>query len=323
LLKHRFALIYAILILAAAASSAAADKAKLTSYTEMMDRLTALDAADNTMGYKRLGVFSIGNSVQGRQIPMIVVSDPNAPAGSTAKLFVICRQHGNEPATTEAMLSLTEQLVKGDEKAAEILPRVSFYIVPMMNPDGAERFQRKNAKGADLNRDWLNLSQPETKVVRAAIDSIAPDVVIDQHELSPGNRNSDFVESAGPRSGASPEVAVECQAIQTLVTGMLRTHDIVVKSYKIQDHNPARLAHRYLPIHGNTKTILFETRQAGARQYQLQYRMNLHIVGTMTVAKYLAGQQDELIQRIAQYDAQRKWTLLASRSKKPAARRKK
>ena len=48
--------------------------------------------------------------------------------------------------------------------------------------------------------------------------------------------------------------------------------------------------------------------------------MNFHIVGTMTIAKYLAGQSDDLNQRIAEYD-QRKWVELASRGKKPLKKR--
>ena len=96
--------------------------------------------------------------------------------------------------------------------------------------------------------------------------------------------------------------------------------DMTVKRSQIEDQHPARLAHRYFPIYGSTATILFETRQAGARQYQLSYRMNLHITGTMTVAKYLAGQGDELRDRIARHDAQR-WMELASRGKKAPAKR--
>jgi hypothetical protein len=49
--------------------------------------------------------------------------------------------------------------------------------------------------------------------------------------------------------------------------------------------------------------------------------MNLHIIGTMTIAKYLAGQGDQLYQRIAEYD-QRKWVELASRGKKKPVQKK-
>lgn len=310
------------LILLAMSTIAMAQKAELTSHSAMMKWLATLEAIDAASGYGRMQVRTIGQSVKGKDISLVTVSDPTVPPETTKKLFVICRQHGNEPASTEAMLSMLENLVlDNDKNAGEILSKVSFYIVPMMNPDGADLYQRRNANGADLNRDWLNLWQPETLCMRKAIDSISPDVIIDEHELSPGNNRSDFLETAGPESGASPEVAAESEKMLNLVIGMLRTHDMTVRSYQIEDQHPARLAHRYFPIHGSTKTLLLESRQAGARQYQLKYRMNLHIIGTMTIAKYLAGQGDELYQRIAEYD-QRKWVELASRGKKKLVQKK-
>jgi len=321
--KHRLARATAFLALAIIASAACADKARLTTHKEMMSRLASLEVVDAVWGYGRLKVASIGRSVNGKDIPLVTVSDPNVPVESTKRLFVICRQHGDEPASTEAMLNLIEDLVLlADEGTADLLSKVSFLVVPMMNPDGADRCVRRNANGADLNRDWLGLQQPETRYVCAAIDAAAPDVIIDAHELSPGNRRSDFVATAGPAYGVSPEVALESGRMQRLVIGMLRTHDMEVRSYQVEDQHPARLAHRYFPVYGNTTTFLFETRQAGLRQYQLQYRMKLHIVGTMTVAKYLAGHEEELARRIAAYDAHRRWVQLASRSKKSAAKRK-
>lgn len=310
------------LILLAMSTIAMAQKAELTSHSAMMKWLATLEAIDATSGYGRMQVRTIGRSVKGKDISLVTVSDPTVPPETTKKLFIICRQHGNEPASTEAMLSMLENLVlDNDKNAGEILSKVSFYIVPMMNPDGADLYQRRNANGADLNRDWLNLWQPETLCVRKTIDSISPEVIIDEHELSPGNNRSDFLETAGPESGASPEVAAESEKMLNLVIGMLRTHDMTVRSYQIEDQHPARLAHRYFPIHGNTNTLLLESRQAGARQYQLKYRTNLHIIGTMTIAKYLAGQGDQLYQRIAEYD-QRKWVELASRGKKKPVQKK-
>ena len=311
-----------IILLMAVSSIAMAQKADLTSHKEMMQWLASLEAIDATSGYGRLKVQTIGQSVKGKDIPLVLISDPDVPADMTKKLFVICRQHGNEPASTEAMLSMIEGLVlDNDKNAGELLSKVSIYVVPMVNPDAADLNQRRNANGADLNRDWLNLSQPETLSVRKAIDSILPDVIIDEHELSPGNTKSDFIQTAGPACGASPELVAESEAMMKLVIGMLRTHDMEVKSYQIDDTHPARLAHRYFPIHSETKTLLFETRQAGARQYQLRYRTSLHIIGAMTIAKYLAGQSDDLYKRIAEYD-QRKWVEMASRGKKPVQKKK-
>ncbi len=305
--QYRSTFVIAILVLAVSIPAGA-----LTSHKAMVSQLTSLVGMDAT-GAQRMKVTSIGQSAKGRDIPMVTIADPSVPTEQTKKLFIICRQHGNEPASTEAMLNLINQLVtKTDDVTKDVVSKVTFHIVPMMNPDGADAFQRRNANGADLNRDWLNLWQPETRAVRAAIDQVVPDVILDEHELSPTNRSSDFVESAGPSSGAPPEVVEECAKMQGLVVGMLRTHDMNVVSYEIADQHPARLAHRYFPIHAGTKTILLESRQSGGRRYRLTYREELHIIGTMTVAKYLAGMQDELNRRIAEHDAQR-MVMLASR----------
>jgi len=314
----QYRIIFAV-VLALACVSARAEKAKLTTHKAMMTQLASLDLIDDTSGSGRLQLTSIGQSVKGKDIPMVIVSDPSAPPETAKRLFIICRQHGNEPASTEAMLGLIQDLVLSTEDGTkDVLSKVAFYVVPMMNPDGADALRRRNANGADLNRDWLNLWQPETRCVRTAIDSVIPDVIIDEHEIA-SRYKGDFVESAGPNSGATPEVAAECEQMQKLVVGMLRTHDMGVTSYAIADQHPARLAHRYFPIHAGTKTILFESKLSGARQYQLQYRKELHVVGTMTVAKYLAGQQDHLTKRIVEYES-RRWLMLASRGKKPPAK---
>ncbi|MGB9587188.1 MAG: M14 family zinc carboxypeptidase, partial [Armatimonadota bacterium] len=223
-------------------------------------------------------------------------------------------QHGDEPAPTEAMLKLIQDLAfSSSDETADLLSKVSFFIIPMMNPDGAERNTRRNSRGIDLNRDWLGLSQPETRCVRRAIDAVEPHIILDAHELSPGNNRGDFVETVGLASGAGDEVVSVCLRLQELIMDMLRIHDIHASSYRIEDRNPARLAHRYFPIHRNTASILLETRQSGIRQYQLDYRKSLHITSVMTVAKFLAGQEDRLRERIAQYDSSRRLVQLASR----------
>jgi hypothetical protein len=318
-MKHslvRIVLAVSVLALLSTAVSAAA----LTSHKKMMERLSLLSQRDAEAGRGRVKVVSIGSSAKGRAIPLVTIADPAVPEAGKKRLFIICRQHGDEPATTEAMLGLMERLAtSGDQDVMGVLSRVSFYFIPMVNPDGADAFRRRNANGADLNRDWLKLSQPETMCVWAAVDAVAPDVLIDMHELSPGNRTGDFIESAGALCGASGDVVQETTTLQNLVVGMLRTHDMTVRSVRINDHAPARLAHRYFPIREGRKTLLFETRQAGARKYQLSYRMELHVIGALTVAKYLAGQQDELEARIADYYA-RKYQV-ASRGRKPVQKK--
>lgn len=288
----------------------------LTSHNDMMTRLAALELADRSVGQGRMTLLSIGRSVQGREIPMVVLVNQGVPLEKTARMFVMCRQHGDEPATTEAMLKLITDLVtSSSEEDADLLDRVSLFIVPMVNPDGAERKQRRNANGMDLNRDWIALAQPETRAVRSAIDRIAPEVIVDAHELSPTNRGSDYLQCAGPSSGASSEVVEESVRIQSLMVGMLQIHGIDVTSYHIDNWRGRELAHRHFPHYTDTKTFLLETRQSGARSKYIEYRMHLHIIGTMTIAKYLAGREGQLAQRIADWRLENQ-RMLASRGKR-------
>jgi hypothetical protein len=51
----------------------------------------------------------------------------------------------------------------------------------MLNPDGAERFQRRNAQGIDINRDALNLQTPEGHILKSVRDRFNPRVGFNLH----------------------------------------------------------------------------------------------------------------------------------------------
>ena len=54
----------------------------------------------------------------------------------------------------------------------------------MLNPDGAERFQRRNAQGIDINRDALRLQTPEGQALKALRDRFKPSVGFNLHNQS-------------------------------------------------------------------------------------------------------------------------------------------
>jgi len=53
--------------------------------------------------------------------------------------------------------------------------------VPMLNPDGAERFQRRNAQGLDINRDALLLQTPEGLALKRLRDRLNPPLGFNLH----------------------------------------------------------------------------------------------------------------------------------------------
>jgi len=285
-----------------------------TSYSNIVQMLAEMNMLKRLSVNSYISTVSIGKSAKGAHIPMVIIRDPEVPVQSTAKLFIICRQHGNEPASTEAMLSLIKsyftQLRKQD---IDMLKKVTILIVPMMNPDGSAKNKRRNANNADLNRDWLTQKQPETRAVAQAIKKWQPDIIIDAHELDDNDYRGDFIESLGYSSGTDPNLVAKSTDIQKLITQKLRTHGLVVASKSANNRISPRLAHRYYPLRHGTITLLVETRRTGVRASSYNERSTIHLVAAMTAARYLAGEAKEVRQEIAQWWEKRSNVNLATR----------
>jgi hypothetical protein len=93
------------------------------------------------------------------------------------------QMHGDEPTATASVLDLLNLLAH----APECLPnafwkRYSVHIVPMLNPDGAQRNTRKNAQGLDINRDGLALQTPEGQILARLVDRLTPTVCFNLHD---------------------------------------------------------------------------------------------------------------------------------------------
>lgn len=85
-------------------------------------------------------------------------------------MLIWSQMHGNESTTTKALFDVFEQL-----KTADFTKNLSIYVIPILNPDGAEVFTRVNYNQIDLNRDAYELTQPESKCLRKAYDLVQPD----------------------------------------------------------------------------------------------------------------------------------------------------
>jgi len=75
-----------------------------------------------------------------------------------------------------------------DPLVQAILEGVTVHTLPMLNPDGAQRFQRRNAQGIDINRDARTLATPEARTLKAVRDRLSPDFGFNLHDQGIGTR---------------------------------------------------------------------------------------------------------------------------------------
>ena len=125
-----------------------------------------------------LEVREIGKSTEGREIFLI-----KAGKGKI-KVFLWSQMHGNEPTATGALFDILNFLsadVLNNEKNS-ILNELSLYFVPMVNPDGAQVFKRRNVLDIDLNRDAARLEAEETRILKNIRDEIKPDYGFNLHD---------------------------------------------------------------------------------------------------------------------------------------------
>ncbi|APD08156.1 metallocarboxypeptidase D [Flavobacteriaceae bacterium UJ101] len=119
----------------------------------------------------------IGQSVEGRNIHMFEFGK------GEKKVMLWTQMHGNEATGTNAIFDLINLLEDQENPyAKKILERLTLQIIPMVNPDGTELIQRRNAMHIDINRDFIKKQAPETQVLQKAIDNFNPLVCFNLHD---------------------------------------------------------------------------------------------------------------------------------------------
>lgn len=163
------------------------------------------------------------------------LADPRVTSASQAKnliaelpafVWLQYSVHGNEISSTDAAMMTAYHLLAApnDEINKNILDNTVVFIDPLQNPDGRSRFianyyatvglehsadrqsaehnepwprGRTNHYLFDMNRDWLAITQPETKGKIAAINKYKPQVIVDVHEMG-GDQSYYFAPAAQP-----------------------------------------------------------------------------------------------------------------------------
>jgi hypothetical protein len=140
-------------------------------YNEMIADINSVVAAHPTIVARISG--GIGNSYEGREMPLIKISDNVGTDENETEVLFNAHQHAREHLTVEMALYIIHLLADNygsDSRITNLVNSREFWIVPDMNPDGGEydiatgsyRSWRKNRQpnsgtsnvGTDLNRNW-------------------------------------------------------------------------------------------------------------------------------------------------------------------------
>lgn len=111
----------------------------------------------------------LGRSLEGRPIRAFRIGNPEGKR----RVLVFGCVHGNECAG----MRVTQQLVSLARPVA-----LDLWVVQNLNPDGLAKETRGNARGVDLNRDFLAATQRETRIARSLIQRLKPDATIWYHQ---------------------------------------------------------------------------------------------------------------------------------------------
>lgn len=144
-------------------------------------------------------VKKVGESIKGKNISLISIG-----TGDTS-VFLWSQMHGDEPTATQAIFDIFNFLNSTDFKAekAQLLSKLTLHFLPMLNPDGAEVFTRRNALGIDINRDALMLQSPEGQILKRIRDSLDADFGFNLHDQST-NYNAERTDKPATLSYLAP-----------------------------------------------------------------------------------------------------------------------
>ncbi|TYR36631.1 peptidase M14 [Sphingobacterium phlebotomi] len=170
-----------------------------------------------------LQVREIGESVEGRAIYKLQYGN------GEKKVMLWSQMHGDEPTATMALFDIFNFLEGEDDGFDSIRfclkDNLVIHFIPMLNPDGAERFIRRNAQYIDLNRDARANHTVEAKLLRRMAEEIKPNYGFNLHDQSiyynvPETKNPVTIAMLAPAYNTEREINDVRKGAMQLIVGM-------------------------------------------------------------------------------------------------------
>jgi hypothetical protein len=172
-----------------------------------------------------LKIQELGRSVEGRSINLVT-------GGRGEKRILLWSQmHGDETTATLALMDIFNFLHhrRQEEWVREMLGNVTFYVIPMLNPDGAERVQRYTGVNIDMNRDARIVATPEACILKECQKKLSPAFGFNLHDQSVssvGNTNAvtaiSLLAPALDQRRSTPPVRIRAMRVGAFVSRVLK-----------------------------------------------------------------------------------------------------
>lgn len=241
-----------------------------------------------------ISVGTIGTTTENRSIPYVIASRPLVTTPEEARtlnrpiVYVQGNIHAGEVEGKEALQAMLRDLVYQSKR--NVLDSIVLIAVPIYNADGNEKFadqarnrseqdgpvmvgQRPNAKGLDLNRDYMKVDAPETLASLTMFNRWNPDVFVDLHttdgsyhgyaltyapSLNPAADIAPaFVGGAYARDSMLPELRRRVRArrgYEVFDYGNFASQDSAEKGWFTYDHRP-RFGTNYYALRGRISIL--------------------------------------------------------------------
>jgi hypothetical protein len=123
------------------------------------------------------------------------------------------QMHGDEATATMALADIFSLLSSSSDFSTELNQKlhqnITLHIIPRLNADGAERWQRETALGIDMNRDATKQNSVEARILSAWADEIKPAFAFNLHDQnrlysvgnSPNQTHIAFLATTGDDAG--------------------------------------------------------------------------------------------------------------------------
>lgn len=240
-------------------------------------------------------VSKIGESFQNRAIYKFELGT------GPIKILIWTQMHGNESTGTKAVMDIIRFFKKPGTftwLAEMILKSCTIHCIPILNPDGAQKYTRTNAQDIDLNRDVIDKKGTESLLLQKVLKQVDPAFCFNLHD-----QRTLFSVGAEHHPATISFLAPSVDEARTLTSGRKETMEVIVAMnhllQKVISNRVGRYTDEFYPTATGDNfqkmghnTILIESGHA-VGDYQRKESRKLTFLSILEGLRYISQQEKE------------------------------